>query len=1382
MTNQSVLIFTLLLALAVAPERMHVFAGEFLDLREVATNVEHNPAFSEFPLTVECRIKLAPSDNYNIIIANETKASATHWELFSMPETGYFTLYAPGFAPDHVYTEKNIADDQFHDVAAVIAETYIALYVDSEEIVKTKVKAPQKKASTDNLGIGRLVEGGMNCNGEIAEIRISKGVRKIAAETPMQPDKDTIAFWRFDENANSETEPGLYTDLSGNGNHVIVAEPVAQGIVEGKNINAAFLPLPEPKDTNPAKLAAQKIIADLKLETTKTGDLRDTIWQEWLYDFENWNKIEYSDKRGIWFDNRKAIPEQVFDRHSLVWHEDGGPAGTAIRRTEALLKHLADTHENLDLNRQAVDLAKLKQAYFKANLTENDPAQLGFYMACCVIRRQIAFQNPLLDFDDMLCVVRGTYAGSIRSNSGTMDMQGGHFVNQYFGFNAIPGGGLYIVKNWKGNASPEVTNLLEDSVVQNGRFRGQKLNRGAFCTPDVDFDGKRISFSWSANTNHKLIFSRDRLWNIFTVNSDGTNLTQLTDEAYDDFDSCWLPNGRLAFISERRGGFIRCFSGLRVPQYSLFSMKDDGSDIIPLSYYETSEWNPTVNHDGKIVYTRWDYTDRENCIGSRYWVCGPDGTDPRAPHGNYPHPWHTFNDHPNMRYDSRMGAPRTETSIRAVPGSTLYMFTAAPHHGDIDGTLCMLDLSIPDDGHMSQIKRITPEELFPESEFTMRSHFKYKTPWPLNEDYYIVNCWENLVLFDRFGNKELICHLREMPCKHDDRFRVFEPIPLRPRERPPILPTLTNQGEDAIAADDPAAPKATLAVMNVYESDQPLPEGVKIKWLRVVQNILKSEPEMGVPMIGYERENTPRIPLGIVPVEEDGSAYFEAPVAKELIFQILDENKMAVQSMRSVAYVHPGEQLRCTGCHENNWFVSSSMPKMPLAMQREPSKLEPELNPIEPVSYYRQIKPIFEKHCIDCHKQENAGPTDMSYEALKEEYTFWFSGGMLGATNTEYSGVHGGSRSIPGRFGTRDCKIGQAMLDDTHRDVVPDDVKRVVNLWLDCNSLRLTAFHRVGEQLEGKLVWPYLDVDPRNPVGVEGTEPRLQKMFWHQNLEGPHPFLCSSHQENKVFLIDRNGKIRWQNPAQNPQDSWGLENGNVLVACLHRVYEIAPDIASGQGGRIVWEYATQAPNEIPTCQPLPDGNVLIGIVGECRLIELNRQGKIVHEVKLDTSVKEPHAQFRLCRKTPEGTYLVPFTAEGAVREYNAQGEVIREFPKIASPVGVVRLPDGNTLISGGGKVTEYTPDNRIVWEIGQNDIPDIAIGTLAGLQRLENGNTIVCNWGTSPKGGKVAAHIFEISYDKYVVWQVERTDIGRTASCQILTDDFKPIRMLKTWR
>jgi len=306
--------------------------------------------------------------------------------------------------------------------------------------------------------------------------------------------------------------------------------------------------------------------------------------------------------------------------------------------------------------------------------------------------------------------------------------------------------------------------------------------------------------------------------------------------------------------------------------------------------------------------------------------------------------------------------------------------------------------------------------------------------------------------------------------------RLIDPIPVRPRAMPPVIPTRTNQGVDARAD----APTATISVMNVYNTDQPFPPGTRIKYLRVVQQILKENPQMGSPMTGYQNENMPKIPLGVVPVEEDGSAYFEAPVERQLIFQALDENYMAVQSMRSVAFVHPGEQLTCLGCHEGA-EKAPTKPLAPLAMKRQASKLRPEIGPIEPVTYYRTVKPIFDATCVPCHKKESRGPADMDYGKMAP-YAFWFAGGM---SRTTMLPIHGGSRSIPGRVGARASKLGQTLMAPGHKGKVSaEDLHRII-VWLDCNSLRLGAFTDEDKQMQGQLVWPKLDVDPANPQGLE---------------------------------------------------------------------------------------------------------------------------------------------------------------------------------------------------------------------------------------------------------------------------------------------------------
>lgn len=1070
-------------------------SSHVLDARRGALVTPALQAYGTPPLTVLCRVQLLGATSYNILVANESKASGSHWEIFTTPGDGVLHVYVPGRTPDHVHTTVSLVDKQWHWVGMVMESERIRVYVDGIEAANANVPVVNTTRVPGSLTLGGLTEGGFGCNGLIDAVWISD--RACEAMSPptgkLVDDETVLGYWHFNADA-------LARDSSGQNRHGQLRPSNKIVTEEGREIPggmpAALQELPPPEEVTPLRQALRERVQRLELVTVKEDEIRDSVLRQWSHDFDWMGKKEYPESRPGGPSPEK-LEREVYDKHALVHEADGGPLGTVLRRTEALLNHLEreETTEKIRQLARELDILRLTSPDVHA------PSYKPHYLAACAIRRQLALSNPLLDFDAILCIARGTFEGSVRSNPQTADAQGGHFVTQYFGFNALPGGGLYRVQNFKEH--PEIINILTDAVVENGRLQGRKLDYGAFATPDLSYDGKTLVFAWTENAEHQWTVSKETCFHLFKVNVDGSNLVQLTDGPWNDFDPCWLPDGRIAFVSERRGGYIRCFDAyLSVPSYTLFSINEDGGAMTPLSYFETSEWNPVVNNEGQLVYTRWDYVDRENCLGTRFWISNPDGTNPRAPHGNYPLPFHTFPDHTPWKiengreWDSRFGAPLVEMGIRAVPGSPLYIFTAAPHHGSVYGSLCMLDLRVEDDGHMSQIKRVTPVEPFPETEMPGRRHYRYGTPWPLSEDVYLCNEWENLVLLDCFGNKELLCDLRSLPCPQDERLRIIDPVPLQARPRPRIIPPGVR------AFGNHTAPPATVAVMDVYNADLPFPKGTRIKWLRVVQNIPKSNHAMGVPMIGYERENTPRIPLGIVPVEEDGSAYFEAPVAKQLIFQVLDENYMAVQSMRSSAYVHPGEQLSCLGCHEDP-HGAPQRETFPLAMRRPPSKLQPECGPVEPVSYYRHIKPIFEQKCLPCHHDKDVGLQDMSYENLKEGYTFWFSGAMFTDMTTAYSGVHGGSRTIPGRFGARASRIGQSLLDEFHRDAVSSEDRHQIIQWLDCNSLRLGAYVDEAAQLKGELVWPKLDVDSCNVVGIDGTVPALRGMFWHENTCEP---------------------------------------------------------------------------------------------------------------------------------------------------------------------------------------------------------------------------------------------------------------------------------------
>ncbi len=677
------------------------------------------------------------------------------------------------------------------------------------------------------------------------------------------------------------------------------------------------------------------------------------------------------------------------------------------------------------------------------------------YFAARRLVRQIAFCNPLLDLDQILFVKRHDPGGLY------------HMVHQYYGFGALPGGGLYVLSDPLSDA-PQVTNLLENTVVENGRLTGQPLKPGTFVSPDLSFDGEKILFAYTQGEGEKPEWSPRASYHVFEVGANGTGLTQLTDGIWDDFDPCYLPDGRIAFISTRRGGYLRCGGSAPPwdsPNYTLYSMAHDGSDVICLSFHETQEWHPSVDNNGMLIYTRWDYVDRDTNVAHHIWNCYPDGRDPRSFHGNYP--------------TVRGSRPWMEMSARAIPGSNKYIATAAAHHGQAFGSLVSIDYRIEDDGAMSQVERLTPEVPLPESEGgkkKIRQYMAYGTPWPLSEDdtlcvYHPEGKNRGIYWVDRFGNRELLYRDPEISC--------LSPIPLRSRPAPPTLPQRTTQAAASKTAAEGVP--ATIAVMNVYDGDFQWPADAEIKALRVIQVFPKATPPADKPRIGVATETNARAVLGTVPVESDGSAYFEAPVGKLIYFQALDDRGMAVQSMRSATYVHPGEQLTCQGCHERKHSPPSQLGERPLALARAPSRITPAPDGANPFSYPRLVQPVLDRHCVECHVKENAVDLSASvagdfgwsksYQNLAWNYGFHFkvSNGSI------KSGVHGGSRTIPGQFGARASKLLE-YLDEQHHGVSlpPDDLHRVT-LWLDSNSEFYGSYHDTAQQARGQVVVPTLD-------------------------------------------------------------------------------------------------------------------------------------------------------------------------------------------------------------------------------------------------------------------------------------------------------------------
>ena len=269
----------------------------------------------------------------------------------------------------------------------------------------------------------------------------------------------------------------------------------------------------------------------------------------------------------------------------------------------------------------------------------------------------------------------------------------------------------------------------------------------------------------------------------------------------------------------------------------------------------------------------------------------------------------------------------------------------------------------------------------------------------------------------------------------------------------------------------------------------------------------------------------------------------------------------------------------------------------------------------------------------------------------------------------------------------------------------------------------------------------------------------------------PPAMLVASYSKNAAFLVNAEGRIVWEYKMPgNCQDAWLLPSGNILLCGGNQVREVTP------GKKVVWEYT--GPKDIKTqihnCQPLPGGRTLIGENGACRLLELDRKGQIVKELKLKLG-GDAHTQMRQVRKTAEGTYLVCARGENNFHEDDADGRQIRQilgsemnragvdWPALHS---AIRLKNGNLLIGGGYKapVIEIDKDNRIVWKLTAADIPEVGFTFAAGCLRLDNGNTVVAAFDSK-------FQIFEVTPDKKIVWKVQNPAIGQPTHVKLLKSD-----------
>jgi hypothetical protein len=844
--------------------------------------------------------------------------------------------------------------------------------------------------------------------------------------------------------ANAKGEGGLALATCLGGAWRLVAGTDKRGNVEltwyaGAEVNSAHTVWSEPYRGNPAKgwmRVDRRLTEDPRLAALKermaarvsSAEMPLALRAMVQADWQRQDSIDGSAKS-----YRVAAQEQQASARQLLSHLQGAH-GAGFLADEA---------------RQLAELAKRLAA------TGDDvPSGRSAWLRVRRLKRRIALANPLLDFGPLLVCKRVPPSWS-------------HLVAQYFGWRQRPGGGLYVVER------PGHSLAARDIL-------GDQLPPGSVLEPRLSYDGRRILFAFVACSNEVPVpaslpvnedGSADRYLHLYEINVDGSGLRQLTDGPYDDMMADYLPGGDIVFCSTRRKGYSRCFGpeySYRWHTYTLHRMNAGGGNIRTLSYNDVSEWFPVVSNSGHVVHARWDYIDRDAVTHQNLWSMRPDGTNPVVVWGN------------------ATSKPHCTFQAKPIPGSHKMVFIGSAHHAITAGPVCVLDPTVDTNSH-DAVTRITPLP-FPEAEGNLDEW--YAAPWPLSEEYFLVAYSPyrlrfqgehmtnpnpdnalGIYLLDAAGNRELLYR--------DPDISTTNPTPFVSRTPPPILPA---------AETAPEKDTGTMVVTDVYQGLGDVPRGT-IKELRVVQLFPKSTWLANQPRMGVAGEENGRAILGTVPVESDGSAYFEVPAAKPILFQALDERGMAYQTMRSLTFVQPGEQTSCVGCHEHRMSSPPPDARTPLALRRGPSTIEPGEWGGRPFGFVEVVQPVLDKHCVRCHGGEKTESdidlTRKPHQGFTRSYVS-LCGNPAAWKSLHFDPALAKAHLVPrfvqrnqiqvtppgGTYGARGSRL-MKLLTEGHEEVLlsADELRRIA-AWIDLNAIFYGVYDAEDQarQLAGQRV------------------------------------------------------------------------------------------------------------------------------------------------------------------------------------------------------------------------------------------------------------------------------------------------------------------------
>ena len=557
------------------------------------------------------------------------------------------------------------------------------------------------------------------------------------------------------------------------------------------------------------------------------------------------------------------------------------------------------------------------------------------------LQREALIANPLVSGRPILFVVRHQYAKD-HHNTATLFQTGEINTASFKG-----GAALKTIDFSSGGA---VTTLLS-------------LAGGVVRDPDIHFSGGAIVFS--------LRETIDDDYHICEIDSDGRNVRTLTAaRGVSDIDPVFLPDDTVIFSSTREPKYCMCNRHIMA---NLFRMERDGANIRQVGKSTLFEGHAALLPDGRILYDRWEYVDRNFGDAQGLWTMNPDGTGQAVYFGNntnspggvidarpipgtqtalcilgscHDRPWGALAivDRRRGLDASPAGAPAADGASSGAPAAGTTSYVADP----VVRTWPANAAQRLGRGNWDAFLGLTP---------------RYEDPYPLNDKYFLCSRTTGrgdemgICLVDIFGNEVMI---------HEEPPGCFDPMPVGPRQPPPEIPTRR----------DLAHREGAFYVVDVYQGTHM--NGVErgaVKSLRVIESPEKrywtpaSWGGQGVhyPAMNWHDFNNKRV-LGTVPVESDGSAYFTLPADRFVYFQLLDSKGKMIQSMRSGTIARPGELTGCVGCHDERRTSPPALARtMPLAMQREPSRLDGWHGPPRLFNFMNEVQPVFDRACVRCH-------------------------------------------------------------------------------------------------------------------------------------------------------------------------------------------------------------------------------------------------------------------------------------------------------------------------------------------------------------------------------------------------------------------------------